>query len=190
MSFVITYKSKQEVLAALQAAHAVLDKAGRTAKQHGDGDFWDVLHDRQRCISAALRYTGWPSDGLNALRRHISTQHGGVPITPDSMLSELRSALRLSRAQWEALGHTVSVPLPPEVVGADGRAQGCSYGEALKVLQAQHAWVMMADADPAMWQGNRCACGQRQGHPRAVVTQLLAFLNSCTQKAEHCAAPV
>lgn len=108
---------------------------------------WEVLNDRARCISAALRYTGWPSEGFERFKKHISAPIGGKPqdLTPARMVTELRSALRLSRAHWQQLGHAVSLPLP----------QACSVGEALKVLQAQHAWVSMADTDPDKWQGNR-----------------------------------
>jgi hypothetical protein len=150
VTFQVTYVQAQDVFEALVAAHRACDKAQQAVSLGDTAQAWEVLHDRHRCLNAALRFSGYPCDGVNASKRQI----GAAGATPDGLVAALRQQLMLSAVQWGKLGCCERWPLPGIVPGSE-QLQRCSYGDALKVLQAQHAWVGMTGDDPSCWKGNR-----------------------------------
>jgi hypothetical protein len=148
VTFQVTYVQAQDVFQALDVAHRACDKAQQHVSLGDTAQAWEVLNDRQRCLNAALRFTGYPCDGVNAIKRRI----GAAGATPEGLVAALRQQLMLSAVQWGKLGCCERWPLPGSVPGSGER---CSYGDALKVLQAQHALVGMTGDDPSCWKGNR-----------------------------------
>jgi hypothetical protein len=70
------------------------------------------------------------------------------------MVAALRQHLRLTEQQWGKLGHVQPLVLPASVPGSAGAVR-CSQGEAVKVLQAQHAWVGMEGSNPCAMEGQQ-----------------------------------
>ena len=125
-----------------------------------DAKAWQVLRDPQRCFDTALRFKGWPSNGFAEVHKRIWHVPNSTATPAVVIIAALRDQLRLTRAQWDKLGHVEILPLPASAPGLAGDATGsvsCSYGDALKVLQVQHAWVSTAGLDPKCWAGNRWA---------------------------------
>jgi hypothetical protein len=149
----ITYVPKPSVFAALNNAWHVCDTAAAAISRGNEADAWQVLSDQHRRLNHGLYYAGWPSNGFAAFKRHMAATCESP--TAAAMVAAIRQQLRLTEQQWSKLGCVETLQLPASIPDGRGGEQRCSQGEALKVLQAQHAWVGMEGSDPSCWKGNR-----------------------------------